>query len=615
MHTQTLNKHIKALHSPDAVERRTAAQELAEADERAVYALLNALGDENPGVQDAAMHSLTAIGGEVVAYMVLPLLREDSYLRNTAILLLKSLGSVAVPLLYPLIHDKDSDVRKFSVDLLAEIQEGVLPEKILPALDDPNPNVRASAVKAMGALRYEAGVEHIVRALRDEEWVCFTALETLGELGAESAVDAITALLQTELEAVRVQALETLGRLGSPRSREALMRHIRQSAGDEKTAAVRSLVQLGISSDMAELGDYLMEMFRESEWEGKLIALTGLRDLKEHRAFRLIVDEAGALDPSVPGDEERLIAVKEALRAFGCSGELAEALSDPELRFRGKMVAAEIAGDLGCEEAVPVLIELYRNHKRDVQRAAIKALGSMMQNGDARAAMVEALSDRDGHTRRLAARAIGDEGVESAFPLLLEHLKDEEYDDVMEEIVKALLKIDPGNLYARLDEFPPRVRESIGRYAADLDMLLKLSADGDVDVKVSAVGALGNVSGDESRKRIMEALRDDTPEVRRIAAMALETMGCRAEDIRPLLSDSDTWVRVRAVHALGEHGNHDAVALLTPLLEDNEVPVVLAAVEALARIGNEESLKAITLASKHPDGIVRQAVSSVLERA
>jgi HEAT repeat protein len=615
MHTQTLNKHVKALLSSDAAERRTAAQELADADERAVYPLLKALRDENPGVQDAAMHSLTSIGGEVVAYMVLPLLREDSYLRNTAILLLKSLGSVVVPLLYPLIHDKDSDVRKFAIDLLAEIQEGVLPEKILPALDDPNANVRASAVRAIGALRYDAGVEHIVRALQDEEWVCFTALETLGELEAEGAVEAITALLETELEAVRVQALETLGRLGSPRSREALMRHTRHSVGDEKSAAVKSLVRLGISPDMAELGDYLMEMFRESEWEGKLIALTGLRDLKEHRAFRLVVDEAGSLDSSVPGDEERLIAVKEALRAFGCTRELVEALSDSELRFRGKMIAAEITGDLKCEEAVTALIDLYRNHKRDVQRAAVKALGSMMQNSDARAAIMEALSDRDGHTRRLAARAMGDAGMESAFPLLLEHLEDEEYDDVMEEIVKALLKIDPARLYARLDEFPPRVRESIGRYAADLDILLKLSTDGDLDVKVSAVGALGNMCGDEPRGRIMEVLQDDAPEVRRMAAMALETMGCGAEDVLPLLSDSDTWVRVRAVHALGEHGNHDAVDLLTPLLEDQEVPVVLAAVEALARIGNEESLKAMTMASKHPDGIVQQAVSSALERA
>jgi HEAT repeat protein len=615
MHAQTLNKHIKALRSPDSVERRTAAQELAETDERAVYPLLKALRDENPGVQDAAMHSLTSIGGEVVAYMVLPLLREDSYLRNTAILLLKSLGSVVVPLLYPLIHDKDSDVRKFAIDLLADIQEGVLPEKMLPALDDPNANVRASAVRALGALRYDAGVEHIVRALRDEEWVCFTALETLGELGAESAVDAITALLETDLEAVRVQALETLGRLGSPRSREALMRHIRQSAGDEKSAAVKSLVRLGISPDMSELGDYLIEMFRESEWEGKLIALTGLRDLKEHRAFRLVVDEAGALDESVPGDEEKLISVKEALRSFGCSRELVKTLSDPELRFRGKMIAAEIAGDLGCEDAIPVLADLYGNHKRDVQRAAIRSLGKMMQSNGAREVVLNAISDADGHTRRLAARAIGDGRVESAFPLLLKRLEDEEYDDVMEEIVKALLKIDSARLYERLDEFPPRVKESIGRYAADLDILLKLSTDGNLDVKVSAVGALGNVSGDKSRKRIMEALREDAPEVRRVAAMAMEAMGCRAEDIRPLLSDSDTWVRVRAVHALGGHGNHDAVALLTPLLEDYEVPVVLAAVEALARIGDEESLQAITLASKHPDGIVQQAVSAALARA
>ena len=67
-------KLIADLKDENVSVRRIAAKNLADADERAVYPLLSALRDDNPGVQDAAMRSLVSIGGQVVAYMVLPLL-------------------------------------------------------------------------------------------------------------------------------------------------------------------------------------------------------------------------------------------------------------------------------------------------------------------------------------------------------------------------------------------------------------------------------------------------------------------------------------------------------------------------------------------------------------
>src|SRR5271157_187624 len=124
---KNIKKLIQKLKDKDASVRKRIIGELASGDERAVYPLLKALSDENVGVQDAAMRSLIAIGGEVTAYMVLPLLRENTYLRNTALIILTKLGSVSVPFLYPLLKDKDDDVRKFSIDLLADIGEGIAP--------------------------------------------------------------------------------------------------------------------------------------------------------------------------------------------------------------------------------------------------------------------------------------------------------------------------------------------------------------------------------------------------------------------------------------------------------------------------------------------------------
>lgn len=613
MRTTALNRLIGTLSHPDVSKRRTAAQALGDADGRALYPLIKALGDENPGVQEAAMRSLVSIGGEVAAYMVVPLLREDSYLRNTAILILKELGRASIEFLYPLLGDKDDDVKKFSLDLLADIRDGVVPEKILPLLDEPNANVRAAAIRAVGALGYKGAAGRLARALAEEEWVCFSALETLGELRDESAVDAITGLLGSASGTIRVAALETLGKIGSARAREAIAVVIPKATGAEKSAAVKSLVQIGVPPSMGELGETLVEMFRESDWEGKLIALKGLLALKERKAVRLIVDVAGSLDPSVPGDDEKLLTVKSALREFGCAEEFVGILADPDIRYRGKVIAAEVVGHMGCREAVPALVALYEKHTRDVRRASVRALGNMASE-EAESALLRAVSDRDSHIRKEAAAALGARGSRRAVGVLLEQLTREKYADVMEEVVKALLKADPGAVFARLEELPGGIREAIGRFAGDIDILARLVRDRELSVRVAAISGLGNLRDREARDMVLEATRDGDPEVRRTAVMALVEAEADAEAIRPLLSDPDMWVRLHAVRALGKGGRHDMLAVLTPMLEDRETPVVLAAVEAVAMAGGEDASAALRPLRDHPEKAVREAVRDFLER-
>lgn len=103
LQTRRLSKLIKDLEGPEPSKRRTVAESFADGDERAIYPLIKALGDENPGVQDAAMRSLITIRGEVTAYMVVPLLRNKPLLRNTAVMILNEIGAPVIPLLYPLL--------------------------------------------------------------------------------------------------------------------------------------------------------------------------------------------------------------------------------------------------------------------------------------------------------------------------------------------------------------------------------------------------------------------------------------------------------------------------------------------------------------------------------
>ena len=612
MQTEDITRLIQDLSQPDPAERRSAAETLASADERALYPLIRALRDENAGVQDAAMRSLVAIGGEPAAYMTLPLLREGPLLRNTARIILKQIGTPAVPLLHPLLADKDDDVRTFAVDLIADIGSCEYPEELLRLLRaDPNQNVRSSAALAIGALGLRSAAPALVAALRDNEWVCFSALEALSAIRDEASIDPIGALLADPSDALRYAAIEALGKIGSGAASALLLERLARANDLEKNAIIRSVVQIGVTPAMAEVADGLLELFKNGDWDDRTIALAGLADLQDERAVPLVLDIAGALDPSDPANEERLLAVKNALTRYDDPAPVIAALDDRTIKFRGKVIAIEVLGELASTGAVPHLVGLMTGDLREVRRACANALAAI-GNDEALSALRACIDDRDGHVRRVAIATLGRTKDASAFPRLLDHLAGENYADVLEETVQALLAIDSSGLFARVETLPAPVKEILGRFATDLDMLLALSCDADGKTKVSALSGLGRIRNERAEQRLSEALREPEPEVRKAAVLAIGRLGSCFGELQFALQDPDLWVRLYAVRALGESGMPGVDKMLIPLLYDKEAPVVIAAIDALLQLGNREAVLLSALQG-HQDAAVRERIAQAAE--
>ncbi len=466
MRTNVSARILKNLSSPDVSRRRSAAESLAGGDERAIYPLIQAMRDPNPGVQDAAMRSLVSIGGEVTAWMVLPLLREEALLRNTAMVILKEIGKAAVPHLPPLLNDKDDDVRKFAIELLSDAgaveQCGPISERLT---GDANPNVRAAAAKALGILGCLEALPLLVAALKDIEWVRFSALEALSLLRDEKAVEPILALLSDPSPATRRAAIETLGAIGSPRAGEALLAYAGKAGRDDKAVALMSLLRIGVPLPGSGCPDDLLEIFLgDDEWEDRLVALGGLVGIAGEDALRAIFDTAGSLDGTKPDEEGVLRAVKERLLGCGRPELLPRLLDDPSLRFRGKTLLTEVAGELRVREAVPNLVARLRDDVRDVRRAAACALGRI-GDGEALEALLAAIGDTDGHVRKAVVCALGALGRKEAFEPLLALLREEKFNDVAEEAVRALGAIDPEALAAAGDGLEGRARDLVEAFA------------------------------------------------------------------------------------------------------------------------------------------------------
>lgn len=614
--TKDYSRLLKALELPDPSKRRQASELLSGGDERALYPLIKALRDPNHGVQDAAMRSLISVGGEVTAYMVIPLLREEAYLRNTAMIILKEIGSRAVPFFNLLLVDKDDDIRKFAIDLICEIGVCEYPEAIARLLiEDPNPNVRASAAKAIGVLNYRTGLPQLIAALKDEEWVCFSALESLAVFRDDASISAIETLISSTSDALRFAAIEALGTIKSEHSGKALLNHLQRSDGFEKTAVVKSLVQTGVTPSMPGVSEALMEMFKKGDWNDKTIALKGLVALGETKAVFDIADSAGSLDTSAPDTEDKLYMIKDALMNLAHSDSIIDALNNDSLKFRGRIILIEVLGDMQCREAVPHLLKFLGENIRDVRRASVRALAGM-SNADARLTLIEGIEDYDGHIRRMSAEAIGKIGEKTAFEPMMQHLPNERYDDVKEEMVKALMLINESEFLSHINEFDPVVKSVIGRNAGDIYILLFLSEDGDSSVRASAISGLGR-SGQPHDERIFARLKksvcDRVPDVRKAAVAAMGELRCCREGVESALKDEDTWVRINAIQALARFSDGDAISHFLHMINDKETPVVLTAIEAIASIGGREAFEALRPLHGHSNVEVSETVNRILE--
>lgn len=467
MTDKRLFRLIKDLNNDDASKRRLSAEELAFADERAIYHLIKALQDDNPGVQDAAIRSLISIGGDVTAYMVVPLLRDESpFIRNSAVVILRSLGQVSIPFLYSLLKDKDDDVRKFALDILGDIRHGVSLEEILPLLKDLNPNVRASAARTAGRLGYSEAVPYLVEVLKDEEWVAFSAIEALGEIGDKNALAVLSNVLSSGTESLRFAAIDAIGVIGSEDAKDLLAWHFKSSDGIEREMTIKSLLKLNFVPEDNGVADLILRLFKESEWEDRLLYLKGLAMLNYREAIPIIIDLAGSMDPSMPESENILFEVKNRIIEFGCSDAVIDVIKDPDFKFRGKVIAIEVAGELRCKKAIPFLIELLKTDLRDVRRASIRAIGDM---GDEYVTdtLIEATDDYDSHVRKSAIVALGKMGAKEAFEPIYHALSNELYEDVIYEAVKALLNIDRDRLLSNVNNLRPDLIYMINRIAGD----------------------------------------------------------------------------------------------------------------------------------------------------
>jgi HEAT repeat protein len=175
------------LRHPDPERRWSAARRLGDCPGAAEHLAAALPGEAEPRVVEAIFTSLARRGGEESAAHLFPLLRsEDAALRNGAI---EALGTMPVALaghIEELLHDLDSDVRIFAVELTRKTPATTAAASLCRLLDrETHPNVCAAVVDVLAEIGSRDAIAHLERCrerFAGQPFLPFaiaTAIETL----------------------------------------------------------------------------------------------------------------------------------------------------------------------------------------------------------------------------------------------------------------------------------------------------------------------------------------------------------------------------------------------------------------------------------------------------
>lgn len=412
------------LAETESVMNRVAALQglTATRGEKAVPALIKALGDRNGQITAAAITGLREVPGAAATKAIAAELPRQSVALQQSLLLVlgdrgdsSAQGAVTVALKSP-----DAGVRAAAADALIKVGDAsavsVLAELAAKDADQETKVAARTALERMASPGVNAG---IVAALKDAD--AAVKIELIAALGARGAADGVPALLKTardDNESVRIESLKVLRKVADGRSADAVVALIpkatpgaemdearnaavaacRKIEGDSKQAqpVLRVLagtqdvpVKCALLRTLGEIGDSsaldtVASAARDANAEVRDAAIRALTDWPNSAPLTHL--EKLAKDAST--DTQRVLALRGFIRAIEMAGDRVEKervalyASAMNLATRAdekKLVLAKV-GDLRSQGALD-LAKQYAGDEalRDAADLAAKKIEENMQ--------------------------------------------------------------------------------------------------------------------------------------------------------------------------------------------------------------------------------------------
>lgn len=207
------------------------------------YAVL-ALESNNPAIRASAVDVLAIMGTKAHGYIAMASGDESPLVRTAAAEAMGFLGTVAMlKYLLVLVKDTSAEVRTAAVQSLGLLQDARAITAILGMFGDGDPEVRQAASTTV-VLFGEAAYPHLLRTLNDEDPdVKVSAVQALGELRFSDSIPVLISHLYEQDGNVRNAVSHALALHGG-RAVEPLTAFAEQAVGEPLDAAVSALYEI-----------------------------------------------------------------------------------------------------------------------------------------------------------------------------------------------------------------------------------------------------------------------------------------------------------------------------------------------------------------------------------
>lgn len=198
------------------------------------------------GVRDAVANSLINNSNPNIASYVVPYVAsKEISTRNLAGEILLKRGVSSIPAMLDYLDQGNNDDKKFLVDVMGLIGDLSPMQPIINLLKvSKDENVILACLEALGNIQAAEGVDEIILAYDKSELFRPTAIEALGKIGSEEAVNFMIAKYPEEDELTKFSIIESFGQIGNPQAFFMMLSEMANLKDQLTWAAVYSLRML-----------------------------------------------------------------------------------------------------------------------------------------------------------------------------------------------------------------------------------------------------------------------------------------------------------------------------------------------------------------------------------
>jgi HEAT repeat protein len=490
-----------------------------------------------------------------------------------------------------------------------------------------------------------------------EESVRLHAAETLRDDAAYDAMPLLDALRDDSWR-VRRAAVSGVSQRAAPETIAALINSLVEN--HHNASLLNSALQVLASSNVETLSP-LLELLKDSNAALRMQAALALGEQGDVRAAGALIEALNDEDANVRYHAIEALGKLKAVDAVPALAEIAESRDffvgfvalDALTRIGDTRIASRMVplleDELLCRPVVNLLGQLG-------DEGAVASLTARLNTSNAPANSIAdalaRLSDRyqeqygeGGYIAELASREISPAGVQN----LLDALESPDNEDLRSiALVLGWLKgagVDRAltRLMGRVDLRDEVIEALVRHGSATVDLLMSQLSAEDLEVRRSAVVALGRIGDSRATPALVNSLSEEALAID--AAHALREIGdpqaldgllnligsedaslrqavvsalnavippSLSERIIPLLHDSDPNVRESAVKVAGYFGYPQAAGALVELSRDPDERVRCAAIEHLPFVEDERALDVLAQALKDETPNIRAAAARAL---